>query len=125
MTAERGPELLVSANYTFESEDRARELGVTGGLVSPRSGRGHRMLDLANMIRVPGEDRRVRQRELDRVLEIIVQAARDQSITLPTAGAYLSLRISFSDDGEQLGFALASEFLGAWSTLGGDLMIDN
>lgn len=119
--------LLVSANYTFESEPRARELGIdTHSLTRPRSGRDHRMLQLATMVRIPGDDWRIRQDELNRVLDAVVQEARTRSISLPADGAYLSLRISFiAEEGEQMGFALASDFLRSWADLGGDLYLDN
>lgn len=119
--------LVVSANYTFESESRARELGIdTHSLTRPRSGRDHQMLQLATTARIPGEDWRIRQDELNRVLEAVVQEARTRSISLPADGAYLSLRISFiAEEGEQMGFALASDFLRSWADLGGDLYLDN
>lgn len=119
--------LLVSAHYAFESEARARALGVDlDTLTQPRSGRNDRFLDLVKMVRIPGDDWRKRQSELDRVLEGVVQAARPLSISLPTNGVSLSLRISFiAEEHQQLGYALASDFLAAWGELGGDLYIDN
>lgn len=119
--------LLVSANYTFESESRARQFGIdTHALTRPRSGRDHCMLELATTVRIPGEGWRIRQDELNRVLEAVVQEARTRSISLPADGAYLSLRISFiAEEGEQMGFALASDFLRSWADLGGDLYLDN
>ncbi|WP_143231437.1 hypothetical protein [Agromyces cerinus] len=98
---------------------------MTGRLDRPRSGHTHRILHLADAIRVPGEDWRVRQHEHDRLLESVAHAAKDQSIALPTEGVDLAVRISFSDDGEQLGFALATAFLREWAYLGGVLFIDN
>lgn len=84
------------------------------------------MLQLATTVRIPGEDWRIRQDELNRVLEAVVQEARTRSISLPADGAYLSLRISFiAEEGEQMGFALASDFLRSWADLGGDLYLDN
>ncbi|MBT2497651.1 hypothetical protein J7E25_00915 [Agromyces sp. ISL-38] len=95
-------------------------------LTRPRSGRDHRFVDLATMIRIPGEDWRKRQSELNRVLESVVQDAKAQSISLPADGAGLSLRISFiTEEHEQLGYALTSDFLSSWSELGGDLLIDS
>jgi hypothetical protein len=119
--------LLVSANYTFETESRAKELGFdTRWLTRSRSGGDHRLLELATTVRIPGEDWRIRQDELNRVLESVVQEARTRSISLPADGAYLSLRISFvADEGEQMGFTLASDFLRSWADLGGDLHLDS
>lgn len=78
------------------------------------------------MVRIPGDDWRKRQSELDRVLEGVVQGARALSISLPANGASLSLRISFiAEEHEQLGYALASDFLASWAELGGDLYIDS
>lgn len=78
------------------------------------------------MVRIPGDDWRKRQSELDRVLEGVVQAARPLLISLPTNGVSLSLRISFiAEEHEQLGYALASDFLAAWGEFGGDLYIDS
>ncbi|WP_448809995.1 hypothetical protein [Agromyces bauzanensis] len=83
------------------------------------------MLELATTVRIPGDDWRIRQDELNRVLESVIQDARERSISLPADGTNLSLRISFiADEGEQMGFALASDFLRSWADLGGDLYID-
>ena len=95
-------------------------------LIQPRSGRDHRFVDLVTMVRIPGEDWRKRQSELNRVLEGVVQGARALSISLPATGASLSMRISFiAEEHEQLGYALASGFLSSWAELGGDLYIDS
>jgi hypothetical protein len=119
--------LLLSAHYAFESESRARALGVdVDTLIQPRSGRDDRFVDLVKMVRIPGDDWRKRQSELDRVLEGVVQGARALSISLPANGASLSLRISFiAEEHEQLGYALASDFLSSWAELGGDIYIDS
>jgi hypothetical protein len=119
--------LLVSCHYVFESEARARELGVDVDMLTrPRSGRDDRFVDLVKLIRIPGEDWRRRQEELDRVLEGVVQGARALSIALPADGASLSLRISFvAEEHEQLGYRLASSFLSSWGDLGGDLHVDS
>lgn len=95
-------------------------------LTQPRSGRDDRFVVLVETIRIPGEDWRKRQSELNRVLAGVVQGARELSISLPADGASLSLRISFiAEEHEQLGYALASDFLSSWAELGGDLYIDS
>jgi hypothetical protein len=121
------PYLLLSANYAFESEARAEALGIhADALTQPRGGQGHRHLGLQKSLRIPGEDWRKRQSELNRVLNELVQSAKAHSISLPAEGINLSLRISFiTEDDEQLGFALASDFLRAWAELGGHVYIDN
>jgi hypothetical protein len=50
-----------------------------------------------------------------------------RSLQLPTAGGIeLVLRISFiSDSGEQLGYALTSQFIHEWAALGGAIHIDS
>lgn len=119
--------LLVSAHYAFESEARARALGVdVDTLTRPRSGREVRFVNLVDAASIPGDDWRKRQSELDRLLEGVVRRARALSISLPADGASLSLRIGFiTEEPRQLGYALASDFLASWAELGGDLYIDS
>ena len=106
--------LLVSASYVFAGVERARELGFDT--------RAHHLVEMA---RIPGEEWRDRQRRLDQVLGDAIRAA--VAFQLPTAGGIeLVLRISFiSDSGEQLGYALTSEFIHEWAALGGAIHIDN
>lgn len=107
--------LLVSASYVFASAERARELGFDA--------RAHHLVELA---RIPGQDWRERQRRLDDVLCEAVRAALDLQLPVGDDGIELVLRISFiSDGGEQLGYALTSEFLHEWTALGGAIHIDN
>lgn len=106
--------LLVSASYVFASVERARELGFDT--------RAHHLVEMA---RVPGKDWRDRQRRLDQVLGDAIRAS--VALQLPAAGGIeLVLRISFiSDSGEQLGYALTSEFIHEWAALGGAIHIDS
>lgn len=107
--------LLVSASYIFASAERALELGFDD--------QARHLVDLA---RIPGEDWRDRQRRLDQVLGDAVRAAVGLQMPAGDDGIELVLRISFiSNGGEQLGYALTSEFLRAWAALGGAIHIDN
>ncbi|MCD1573267.1 hypothetical protein [Agromyces mediolanus] len=106
---------LVSASYVFASVERARELGFDT--------RAHHLVEMA---RIPGEDWCERQRRLDEALWEAVRAALDLQLPVGDDGIELVLRIGvISDGGEQLGYALTSEFIHEWAALGGAIHIDS